>query len=118
MQAIANVNLSPKTAYSLLRYTRLFDAEFELVEKKRVGLLKAAAGSQGEKSISLEQGTPEFGKFLQDFVDFLATESELKPCPLPLVALLDEMGTDPANTLSAQDLAVLEPFFIVEQDTP
>ena len=108
---LAALRMPPHTAYRVLKYAKLVQAEYDVIEQQRGKLIREAAGAKEGEDVSLKSGTPEYAAFVSEFVAMLETDSDLKPCDMKLAALLDVLGKDQGNTLSAQDLGQLEPFF-------
>jgi hypothetical protein len=109
-QRLSTLKMPPQTAYRLLKYLRLVEVENAVIEQQRVKLLRAAAGVP-EGDVQLTPGSPEHARFIADYADSLETESDLKPCELAFDGLLSALDAEKGNSLSAADLAALEPFF-------
>jgi len=108
---LTGLKLSAHTAYRLLKYAKRVTAEYDVIEQQRGKLIRDAAGTKEGEDASLKPGTPEYSAFVADFGAVLDTESDLKPSDMTLDFLLDMIGKEQGNALSAQDLAQLEPFF-------
>jgi hypothetical protein len=113
---LATAKLPAKVAYRVLKFARKFEAEFAIVEKQRIALLRDATGAKENEEISLKTDDPKFAEFVEKFNEVLGTESDLALCPLKFEVLLDALESDDGNVLSAQDLAVLEPFFETDEE--
>lgn len=112
---LASVNMKPKIAYAILKYTKLVSDEYEVVEKQRVALLHDITGTKDGEEVSVKQGTPEFLEYVTRFNEVVSQETTLPKIDLPLedvVLALD--GKD--DVLSVQDLAMLEPFFLPPEE--
>jgi len=107
--------MPPKTAYTVLKFTRKVESEYALIEKQRVKLLRDVTGIK-EGDIKLTPGDPEHQKFIEGFNEILNTESDLEPCSIKLCALIDSLNAEQSNVLSARDIAVLETFFQPEEE--
>jgi hypothetical protein len=108
---LATAKLPPKVAYRVLKFARKFEAEFAIVEKQRIALLRDATGAKENEEISLKPDDPKFAEFVEKFNEVLGMDSDLEVCPLKFDTLIDSLDLEDDNVLSAQDLAVLEPFF-------
>jgi len=109
-QRLTALRMPPKTAYRLLKYSKMVDAEMAVVEQERVKLLREASGiEQGD--IRMEPGTPSFLAFVEKFNPWLATDSDLKPLEMKMDELIGALESEQGNVLSAADLGALEPFF-------
>ncbi len=108
---LAELRMPPHTAYRLLKYAKRVTAEYDVIEQQRAKLIRDASGTTDGEDASLLPGTPEYSAFVADFGAVLDTESDLKPSDMTLDFLLDMIGKEQGNALSAQDLAQLEPFF-------
>jgi len=111
MGRLAILNMVPKVAYAVLKFAQKFDAEFAIVETQRLALIREIAGVKDGEDASLEQGSPGFDKFVVKFKEVLEVDSGLAPCPLKMDALLDAIEDVEGNTLSVQDIAMLEALF-------
>jgi hypothetical protein len=105
------LKLPAQTAYRLLKYSRQVSAELELIEQQRNKLIRDCAGAKPDETVSLTPGSPEYAEFVEKFSSILETESDLKPADMKFEDLLGSMNGEKGNTLSTNDLAVLEPFF-------
>jgi hypothetical protein len=108
---LSQLKMPPKTAYTLLKYVKLFDVEHSVLEQQRSKLIRDAAGVKEDENASLASGTPEHAAFWEKFSAVLDTDCELELIPLDFGQLLDTLGAEQGNALSVQDLSVLEPFF-------
>ena len=108
---LAALRMPPHTAYRVLKYAKLVQAEYDVIEQQRGKLIREAAGVKDGEDVTLKPDTPEYAVFVSEFMAMLETDSDLKPFDMKLAALLDVLGKDQGNTLSAQDLGQLEPFF-------
>ncbi len=111
-QRLAGLKLPAHTAYRLLKYIKRLTVENEVIEQQRVKLVYDAAGVKEGEDASLRPGTPQHVQFATKFGEVLDTDSDLKPFDMTLPSLLDLLGKEQGNVLSAQDLAQLEPFFM------
>lgn len=100
----------PGMAYRLLKYERLIDAEIAIIDKSRNEMITKAAGVDPGTIVTLGQG-PELDAFVKEFVTFLESESELKPCGIAMDDLVAALDTQSGNVLTESDLVILEPFF-------
>ena len=105
------MRMKPATAYRLLKYGRLIEAESAVVEQQRVALIYQTSGAKPGENVRLEPGTDAYKEFVEKFNALLDTDCELKPMEANLEDLMAEMDGEAGNALSAQDLAAVEPFF-------
>lgn len=103
--------VKPALAYALLKYSRLLEAEFGIVETTRVALIRELTHTKDGEEVTLQPDTTEFKEYVKRFSAILDVDSELKPSELKFDALLSALADDQTNILSAVDLGVLEPFF-------
>ena len=108
---LTQLKMSPRMAYGILKYAKLLAAEYEIVEKARVGLIHELTHTGENEQASLEPGTPEHQEYVKRFSAILDVDSELKPSDLKFDDMLAQISDDQANVLSPQELGVLEPFF-------
>ncbi len=104
------VNLKPKIAYAIFKYTALVTAEAEVVEKQRTALIYEVTGTESGTEVKLGPGEPGWDLFVQGFNEILSQESDLKPIDMDMEEVVDALdGKD--DVLSVSDLARLEVFF-------
>ena len=112
---LSSVNMKPKLAYEVLKYTRLVGDEHAIAEKQRVVLFREIANAKDGEDAEIKPETPEFVEFVTKFNEILSQESSLEKINLELRAVVDALdGKD--DVLSISDLAALEPFFTSEND--
>jgi len=116
IRKIVGFGLPPKIAYSVLKYSRKFDAEYSVIDQQRVQLIREIAGTKEGEDAKVEPGTPEFVTFAAKFNLIMDTDSDLAPSDMKLSELLSAIELDESNVLSAQDLAVLEVFFTTDKE--
>ena len=105
----------PKLAYRLLKYVRKFEVELAACEAHRIKCVYEVAGLEpGTPGINLLPGTPEFDAFMVLFNLFLANDSDLEPVGIGMETLIEALDAEIGNTLSENDLALLEVFFTVK----
>ena len=110
--------LPPKVAYRVLKFAKKFESELAIVDKQRNALIMEVSGAKEGESITLDAGTPQFDEFVAKFNEVLMTDSELALCPLKMDALMDALEAVEGNTLSMQDIALLEVFFESNEEAP
>jgi hypothetical protein len=107
---LSSVNMKPKIAYAILKYTALVSAEAEIVEKQRTALIYEATGAEPGTEVKLEPESPGWEKFVAGFNDILSQESTLGPIQMDMGEVIEALdGKD--DVISVSDLARLEPFF-------
>lgn len=109
-QKLAAVNMKPKLAYQLLKYTKLVSAEHAIVEKQRTALIHELTGTKEGEQAEIKPDSPEIEEYVERFNEVMVTESDLNQIDLDfeeVVNAVDEKG----EVLSISDLALLEPFF-------
>ena len=111
MMRLATLKMAPKVAYDVLKFSRRFDAEFEIAEKQRVTLLMEISGAGEGEDITIEPNSPEFDRFAAAFDEVLAVEIDMAVCPMTMDALIAALDASEGNTLSVQDIALLEVLF-------
>jgi len=105
------LRMPSKVAYRVLKFSRKFDVEFGVVDEQRQKAIHEATGTKDGEDAAIENGTPEMATFFEKFAPALEVECELALCPLKFSELLDAIDAEEGNSLSAQDLALLEPLF-------
>lgn len=115
---LSQLKKPPKIAYRLMRYGKLFAAEFDACEAQRVAYVYEVAGVEpGTPNVNLIQGTPEFDVFVAKFNEFLSNEAELAPLDMSMDTLIDALDSERGNVLSEAELALLAPFFQEKKPT-
>ena len=110
-QKLAAINMNAGVAYKILKYMKLVTDEHAIVEKQRVALIHEITGTKDGEDAKIEPDTYMFGEYVTNFNAVLAIESDLKSLDVDfmrVVNVLDEKD----ESLSVQDLAMLEPFFL------
>jgi len=108
---LVTLNMAPKVAYKVLRWSGKFDAEYSITEGQRTKLLHDISGVEVGANVAIEPGTPEFDRFVKEFNEILSVDSALAVCPMTIHALIAALDVSDSNTLSVQDIAMLEPLF-------
>jgi len=108
---LATLKMAPRVAYDVLKFSRRFDADFEIVEKQRVSLLMEISGAGEGEDITIEPNSPEFDRFVAAFDEVLAGEIDMAVCPMRMDALIAALDASEGNTLSVQNIALLEVLF-------
>lgn len=109
-QKLSAIPLKPRIAYQILKYTKLVGDEHALAEKQRVALIHELTDTKEGEDAKLEPNTPEFAAYVARFNEIMQTESDLKPIDMELREVIDALD-DKEESLSVQDLVLLEPFF-------
>lgn len=116
---LSSVNMKPKVAYAILKYTALVSTEAEVVEKQRMALIYEVSGAEPGTEVKLGPEEPGWELFVQGFNEILNQESDLDRIDLEMETVIDALdGKD--DVLSVSDLARLEPFFaagVVPEDS-
>jgi len=107
---LASLKMEPKAAYHVLKYTKLVLAEYEIAEKQRVALIREITGTADGQDAQIAPGSPEMVIYAERFGAVMETECDLIRCGLSLDSVLDSLAE--GESLTAQDLALLEPFFL------
>lgn len=107
---LSAVNMKPKLAYRVLKYTRLVSAEYEIAEKQRKALIHEITGTKEGEEAKIEPGSPEIAVYVERFNEVMLTEVSLDRIDLKLADVVDAVD-EKDETLTVSDLAQLEPFF-------
>jgi len=111
MVRLATLKMAPRVAYDVLKFSRRFDAEFEIIEKQRVALIMEISGAGKGEDVTIEQNSPEFDRFVAAFDEVLSVDSDMAVCPMRMPALIAALDASEGNTLAMQDIAMLEVLF-------
>ncbi len=114
---LSSVSMHPMTAYKVLKYTKLVEAEWAVADKQRVGLIHEITETKDGQDAKIEPGTPEFTTYVERLNEVMVVESTLKLIKgVSLEDVLKAVG-DKDDVLTVSDLALLEPFFKSEEDS-
>lgn len=109
-QKLSAVNMKPKLAYKIYKYTKHVTAEYEFVTKQRDALIHEVTGTKEGEAAKVEPNSPEFETFATKFNEILTTESTLNQLDMNFEEVIDAVE-EKEGALSVSDLAVLELFF-------
>lgn len=109
-QKLSAVNMKPKLAYKILKYTKLVSAEHAIAEKQRVALIHEVTNTKEGEEAKIEPDTPEFVEYAQKFQAIMLTESDLKQLDMDFEEVVNAVD-EKDESLAVGDLAMLEPFF-------
>ena len=107
---LSAVNMKPKLAYKVLKYTKKVSAEYDIAEKQRVALIHEVTGTKEGEEAKIEPDSPEIAKYVEKFNEIMLTESTLSRIDLELGDVVDAVD-EKDETFTVSDLALLEPFF-------
>lgn len=110
-QKLAAINMKAALAYKILKYTKLVTDEHALVERQRVALIHEITGTKEGEDANIAPDTPEFRSYVGRFNEIMAVGSDLKPLDVDFADVISAVD-EKDGSLSVQDLAMLEPFFI------
>lgn len=107
---LSGIPLRPQVGLKILRYTKLVMAEYDVIEKQRVAVIREIAGVKEGEDVAIPPDSPKFAKCVERINELMQEDSTLPLLELDLEAVVLALdGKD--NILSVSDLAVLEPFF-------
>ena len=107
---LSRINMRPKIALAILRYSKAVSAEYVLVEEKRKALIHEITKTEPGTEAKIEPGSKELTEYVNSFKEILQLESDMIQFHLKLSEVVDAVD-EKDETLTVQDLAVLEPFF-------
>ena len=108
---LSSVAMHPMTAYKVLKYTKLVEAEWAVAEKQRVALIREITATKEGQDAKIEPNSPEFTTYVEKVNEVMAVKSTLKLIKgVSLEDVLKSVG-DKSDVLTIRDLALLEPFF-------
>lgn len=108
---LSAINMRPKVAFAVLKYSKKVGAEFELIEERRKALIYEVTGAKPGTDVRVEPDSKELRAYLEKFNELLAIESDLEQVDLNLSDAIEAVD-EKDETLTVRDLAVLEPFFV------
>jgi len=109
-KAVCGLKLKPKVAYAIMKYTGALADDYRFVESQRVAIIRDVAGVGANEDAKLEFGTPEFTEYARQFGAVLKLDSDLQPFSLSMDEFMDAVGEYDENTVTTQQLVLLEPF--------
>ena len=107
---LAGINMKPKLAYKVLKYTKKVSAECEIAEKQRVALIREITGTKEGEEAKIEPNSPEIQEYVRRFNEIMLLESSLSRLDLDFSDVINAVD-EKDETLSVSDLALLEVFF-------
>lgn len=110
-QKLTQLKMTPKLAYTLMKYAKLVAVEYEIIEKTRVTLIHELTNTKEDEQAEIKPGTQVFDEYVQRFGSILDVEAALKPCEVKMDDLVAALSIDATNEMTTQDIAILEPFF-------
>jgi hypothetical protein len=108
---LSGINMKPKLAYKILKYTKLVSAEADIAEKQRVSLIHEITGTEDGQEAKIEPNTPELTAYAEKFNEVLLMESDLQQLDVDFEEVVDAVD-EKDESLTVNDLAMLEPFFV------
>ena len=109
-QKLAGVNMKPKLAFRILKYTKEIGAEHDAIEKQRITLIHEITGTQPGEEAKIEPDSEESKKYIGGLQEILLVSSDLKKLDIDFSEVVDAVD-EKNEVLSVSDLAALEPFF-------
>jgi hypothetical protein len=110
-QKLSGINMKPKIAYAILKYSKLVGVEHGIIEEMRVALIRKITGTEEGKEARIEPNTLELAAYVEEFNKVLVAESSLKPLDMIFEDVVNAVD-DGDESLTVSDLAMLEPFFL------
>jgi len=107
-QKLTALPMNPVMAYKILKYIRLITVEHEVAEKQRIALIYKLSGAKEGEDAKIEPDSPEMVTYVKEFTAVLETEATLETLDVKFEAVLEAVKDD---SLTVQDLQLLEPFF-------
>ena len=110
-QKLSAINMKAALAYKILKYTKLVTDEYALMEKQRVALIHEITQTGDGEDAKIEPGSKELVEYNERFSTVMVIESDLQTLDVDFGAVIDAVD-EKDGSLSVQDLAMLEPFFL------
>jgi len=110
-QRLSSLKMTPFMAYQMLKYFKLVAAEYDIVEKQRVALIRKLTNTVEGQNAEIKPDTPEFVEYIKLFNEVLIVDCDLKKCSMTMNDVMGAIYDERENALSVQELVVLEPFF-------
>jgi hypothetical protein len=116
-QKLSGINMKPKLALKILRYTKLVSDEHGHAEKLRTALIHEITGTKDGEQAKIEPDTPELAMFMKKFNEVMLMESDLPQLDMDLEEVVNAVD-EKDESLTVNDLAILGPFFMVPDTEP
>jgi len=107
---LATINMRPKVAFAVLKYSKKVGAEYDLIEEKRKAIIHEITNTEVGTEAKIEDGSDELQNYIGKFNELLQLDSDLEDFDEKLCDVIDAVD-EKDETLTVQDLARLEPFF-------
>jgi len=107
---ISGINMKPKIALAILKYTKKVSDEHVLIEKQRIAMIHDITGTEPGSEVTIEPDTEVFKAYQNGAREICAVETDLGPIDLNFEEVINAVD-EKNETLSVSDLAFLEPFF-------
>ena len=116
-QKLANINIKPKLALKILRYTKKVSEEYNLIEKQRIALVHELTGTKAGEEARIEPDTEASKLYSGGLQEILLVGSDLQKLDIDFGDVIDAVD-EKSEVLTVVDLAALEPFFGCPDDCP
>jgi len=116
-QKLAGVNMKPKLAFKILKYTKAVGAEYEVIEKLRIALVHKLTGTKSGEEAKINPDTEESRLYSAGLQEILAVDSDLAKLDCDFEHVINAVD-EKSEALSVSDLATLEPFFDCPDNCP
>lgn len=107
---LSSIPLEPLKGLRILRYMKLVTAEYDVIEKQRVAIIRDIAGVKEGEDVYIEPKGIEYPQCVKRINELMNTNAELAQIRMSLDAVAAALDGK-ENVLSVADLAALEPFF-------
>ncbi len=111
LRTLASLKKNPKLAYLLLKYAKKVDVEMTVCEENRRLIAQEIFGAECGNDLTAKIGTPEFDTYNDKFQEFMQQDSDLSWTGVTLDELINALDAQDGNTLTEDDIRLLEPFF-------
>ncbi len=109
-QKLSSVNMNPKLAYKILKYTKAVGAEYDVIEKQRIALVHELTGTKLGEEAKIEPDTEASKLYAGGFQEILLVSSDLQKLDVDFEDVVNAVD-EKSEVLTVSDLSVLESFF-------
>lgn len=111
LEKVIQLPLPVKTSLQVAKFANKLGEELKAIEDVRMGLIqKYGKKSEDGQQISVDQTSPNYGKFIDEFNELMMTKTELVVDKIKLPSNVDgkELNIEPATLMALEKFIELE----------
>ena len=109
-QRLSGVNMKPRLAFKILKYTKEVGVEYDAIMEQRSALIHEITGTKPGEKAEIQPGSEDAKRYEGGFQEILLVNSDLSKLDIDFSDVIDAVD-EKNEMLSVSDLAALEPFF-------